>query len=125
MIVELIDTVSSQDQNIKFFTHQRTLLPAPARKGESHQSLQNRERHAATHASRGSTEVNLIPILSIPRMCPLERAMPRSLRGAIRRQCGGFSMDQEERANFVYFSVTRHLPGNLSVSYQELQKCRK
>ena len=36
--------------------------------------------------------------------------MPRSLRGAIHRQCGDFSRGQGERANFEYLSAARHLP---------------
>jgi hypothetical protein len=38
MIVELAITVSSQDGNIERITYQRMLFPAPATKGENHQS---------------------------------------------------------------------------------------
>ena len=39
MIVELANTISSQDENIEWLTYQSTLLPAPATKGGNHQLL--------------------------------------------------------------------------------------
>ena len=55
-------------------------------------------------------------MFSIPRTHRLQRTTPRSLRGAIHKQYGGFSMDQGEKASFEYVSATCHLPGNLSAS---------
>jgi hypothetical protein len=57
-------------------------------------------------------------MFSIPRTCRFEEATLQSPRGAIHRQCGDFSMDQGERANFEYLSATCHLPTDLSASGQ-------
>jgi hypothetical protein len=42
MVVELTNTISSQDGNIEWLTYQSTLFPAPATKGEKAISLRKR-----------------------------------------------------------------------------------
>ena len=122
MTVELANAISSQDENMEWLTYQSTLFPQPATEGENHQSLRGIKRWVATYVSRGSIGGNSLRILSIPRVCRLERTMPPSRCAAIRAQYCNFSMDQEERANVEYFPVTGHLPDNLSTSRQQRQR---
>ncbi len=121
MIVELADTVSSlsHDKNIERLTYQRTLFPAPATKEEYHQISANSisaGRQLTFPMDPGPIEANSVQMFSIPRKFRFERTMPQSLCGAIRRQGGDFSMDQGERANFKYPSVTCRLLESLSAS---------
>lgn len=46
--------------------------------------------------------VLLVPMLSIPKMCHLERSTPQSRRKdlMVRERCGGYSMNQGRIANF-------------------------
>ena len=78
--------------------YQNTLFPAPATKHNIHQFLRKHNGCPATDVSHGSIEENPVQTISIVRRFRLERTMLRSPRGAIRRRCDGFSMDQVERA---------------------------
>src|SRR6266853_4820355 len=97
MIVELANIISAQGENIEGSTYQSTLFPEPAATGESHQSLRNSKRWAATDVSRGSITESSIQMLSIRTARCLERSTSQSRYVAIREQYCNSSMDQGEK----------------------------
>jgi hypothetical protein len=122
MIVELANTISSQDRNIKSLTYQRTLFPAPAKKGKI-QSLQKCKNWALTDVCHEPIEGNPGPrTLSIPRTCCPGRTMRRTRGDVICRQCYGSSKDRAVTANFALYAPTCRLPDNLSDSSQKSQQ---
>src|SRR6266851_10366579 len=122
MTVELANAISSQDENMEWLTYQSTLFPQPATEGKNHQSLRGIKRWAATYVSHGSIGGNSVRILSISRVCHLERTTPLCRCAAMRGRYCNFSTDQAERANVEYFPVTGHLIANLSISRQACQR---
>jgi len=70
IMVELANTLDSQDQYVDGLAYQSTLFPDPATKGMTI-SLCKRVRAGklVTDASHGSKEDYLIQMLSIPRAC--------------------------------------------------------
>jgi hypothetical protein len=113
MIAELANNISSQDGNIGEITYQRTLLPAPAIMGESHQLLKTRTS-CETNVFRKPIEGNLVWTISIPRKCRLRQTMLLSRCVAIHGQDCDSSMDRVERANFERPAVACHLPDSIS-----------
>jgi hypothetical protein len=98
------------------------LFPAPATKGESHQSRRENNGQGTTDVSRESKDGNSVETLSIARMCRPEGTTLRSLRGANHRRYYGFSTDQEERAIPGHSALTYHLPKNLRSSSWKRQQ---
>ena len=118
MIVELANTINSQDKSMKRLIYQRTLFPAPATK-DNFQSLQMRKNWALTHVSHEPIEGNPGPrTLSILRTRLPERTMLQTRGDAICRQYYGSSKGRVVTTNFALSAPTRRLPDNLSNSSQ-------
>jgi hypothetical protein len=101
-------------------TYQRTLFPAPAIMGESHQSLKTLGGRR-TDVSHESIEAILVRTISIPRGCCLQQTTLLFRCVGIHEQDCDFSKDQVERANFELLAVIYHLPDNFSDSRQQWQ----
>lgn len=90
-----------------------TLATARYERGR-HQPLRKGKLWATTYVSHGSIVTNWVRMFSILRVYRLEQTMTLSLCVALHGRYCNFSMDQGELANFQYYSITCHLPDDLS-----------
>ena len=109
MIVELVNAVSFPDENRGVNVPKYTLPSTRYERGKPSVLLRN-VRSVATDVSRGSIEGSSGQMLSIPRVCRLQRTTLLFLCAAIRGQFYDFSMDRGEKANGEYLAVACHLP---------------